>query len=43
MLDNADIKFFDRQDIKDAIALEQLDYVYSQYSSAHRLTEILNG
>lgn len=41
MLDNEDIKFFDRQDIKDAIALEQLDYVYSQYSSAHRLTEIL--
>lgn len=43
MLNNEDIKFFDRQDIKDAIALEKLDYVYEEYSSAHRLTEILKG
>ena len=43
MLSNEDIKFFNRQDIKDAIALEKLDYVYEEYSSAHRLTEILKG
>ena len=43
MLNNEDIKFFDRQDIKAAIAIEKLDYVYNEYSSAHRLTEILKG